>query len=144
MDFSEVPVIVCGVDIKSKQAFLALVQKFDDDVSHLPCDTKKLRLADDRDADSLVIMKASIEAFALQNKISAFIIKSRQATGVCASGGITFKIETLFQLSSTPVIFISPLALSKFAKSNLGGSPLSVLSYQTDAYGVGACYVSKV
>ncbi len=68
-------------------------------------------------------MKSAIEAFALQNKVDSFVIKSRQATGPRAGGGITFKIETLFQLSGTPVVFISPPTLAKFAKSNLGRRP---------------------
>jgi hypothetical protein len=136
-------VIVCGVEIKGKEAILALVQSSPEESGHVKCVTKKLALLDDRDTKSLSTMKSAIEAFALQNKVDAFVIKSRQATGSRAGGGITFKIETLFQLSGTPAVFISPPTLAKFAKSNLGGVPTSVVGYQTDAYRAGAWHLSK-
>lgn len=135
--------IVCGVEIKGKEAILALVQSSPEETGHVECATKKLTLIDDRDAKSLSTMKSAIEAFALQNNVDTFVIKSRLATGPRASGGITFKIETLFQLSGTPVVFISPPTLAKFAKSNLGGLPPSVVGYQTDAYRAGAWRLSK-
>jgi hypothetical protein len=137
-------VIVCGVEIRAKEALLALIRSGADGAEHIPCATKRLSLQDDRDTKSLLTLKSSIEAFALQNNVSVFVIKSRQARGPRAGGGVTFKIETLFQLAGTDVIFINPVALSKFAKSNLGGVPASVLAYQTDAYRVGACHLSKL
>ncbi len=135
--------VVCGVEIKGREAILAIVQSSPEESVHVKCTTKKLALLDDRDVKSLSVMKSAIEAFALQNKVSSFVIKSRQATGPRAGGGVTFKIETLFQLSGTPVVFISPPTLAKFAKSNQGGIPTSVVGYQTDAYGAGAWYLSK-
>jgi hypothetical protein len=136
-------VIVCGVEIRGKEAILALAQGSPEESVHAECATKKLTLLDDRDTKFLLTLKSAIQAFALQNKVDAFVIKSRQATGPRAGGGITFKIETLFQLSETPVVFISPQTLAKFAKSNLGGVPASVVGYQTDAYRAGAWHLSK-
>jgi hypothetical protein len=136
-------VIVCGVEIKGKEAILALVQSSPEESAHVKCVTKKLRLLDDRDTKSLSTMKSAIEAFAQQNNVDAFVIKSRQPTGPRAGGGITFKIETLFQLSMTPVVFISPPTLAKFAKGNLGGVPTGVVGYQTDAHRAGAWHLSK-
>lgn len=135
--------IVCGVDIKAKEANLALVQKSLEEIGHIECSTKKLTLLDDRDSKSLLTLKSAILAFALQNKVDAFVVKGRQATGPHAAGGITFKIETLFQLSGTPVVFISPQSLAAFSKSNKAGVPASVVGYQQDAYRVGACHLSK-
>ncbi len=119
------------------------MQGSSEESGHVKCATKKLMLRDDREAKSLSTMKSAIEAFALQNKVDAFVIKSRQATGPRAGGGITFKIETLFQLSETRVVFISPPTLARFAKSNLGGVPTSVVGYQADAYRAGAWHLSK-
>ena len=110
---------------------------------HVKCATKKLALLDDQDKKSLLIMKATIDAFASRNRVDAFVIKGRQATGLRASGGITFKIETLFQLSDPPVIFVNPVTLSKFAKSNYGGIPSSVVSYQAHAYRAAAWHLAK-
>jgi hypothetical protein len=135
--------LVCGVDIGGSAAVVALVKKLPNSIEHVPCAIKRLVLDDDKDTQSLVNLKSAIEAFARQHKISEFVIKSRLARGKLASGGITFKIETLFQLSATPVSFVSPITLSKFSKTNMGGVPASVVGYQTDAYRVGACWISK-
>ena len=90
--------IVCGVEIRGKEAILALAQGSPEESVHAECATKKLTLLDDRDTKFLLTLKSAIQAFALQNKVDAFVIKNRQATGPRAGGGITFKIETLFQL----------------------------------------------
>lgn len=136
-------VIVCGVDIKGKEAMLALVSSSPEESIHIKCATKKLALADDRDAQSLSTLKDAIEALAQQYKVDAFVIKTRQLRGPLAGGGITFKIEALFQLSGTPVLFVSPPTLAKFAKGNQGGIPATVLAYQADAYRAGAWHISK-
>ena len=136
--------IVCGVDIKAKEAVLAVVQSDSEGWKHVKCETKRLALKDDRDAELLASMKAAIEEFSRDNKIDAFAIKSRQATGTMAAGGITFKIEALFQLSGTQTAFIIPQEIAKLAKSNAVGLPTSVLAYQTDACRAAICHVSKV
>lgn len=135
--------IVCGVDIKAKEAVLAVVKSASDGWAHVKCETKRLSLKDDRDAEELASMKSAIEEFARDNKVDVFAIKSRQSTGKMAAGGVTFKIETLFQISGIPVVFVSPQAIAKLAKSNVGGLPTSVLVYQEDACRAGVCHVSK-
>jgi hypothetical protein len=137
-------VIVCGVDIKASEARLALVTSTADESIHIACDTKKLLLINDQDVKSLISMKTAIEAFAQQNKVESFVIKSRQSKGQLAASGVTFKIEALFQLSLTPVIFVSPPTIAKFSKSNEGGVPSSVLIYQTDAYRAGAYHLAQI
>jgi hypothetical protein len=62
-------VIVCGVDIKAKEAILAVVRSGSDDWEHVKCETKKLALKDHRDAALLASMKSAIEEFARDNKI---------------------------------------------------------------------------
>jgi hypothetical protein len=135
--------VVCGVDIKGKEAILAVVRSSPEESLHVNCATKRIKLDDERDAKALLNFKAAVEAFAHQSKVDAFVVKSRQATGPRAAGGITFKIEALFQLSGTPIVFVSPPTLAKFAKSNLGGVPTSVLAYQTDAYRAGAWHIAN-
>jgi hypothetical protein len=131
-------VVVCGVDIKAREANLILVGTDDDVTIHIRCTTKKLALNEDKDATSLQTLRGAIEAFALTHNVEAFVIKTRQSSGPRAASGITFKIEALFQLSGTPVDFISPQTLAKFAKSNKGGVPAGVAKYQEDAYRAGA------
>lgn len=136
--------IACGVVINSNEAVLVLVQGASEESNHIKCETKKLTLDDDQDSKSLSNMLATITAFAHNHKVDAFIIKSRQKKGRLASSGITFKIETLFQLSGAPVFFVSAPTLAAFSKSNLGGVPTGLHSYQHDAYRAGSWYISKL
>ncbi|MBN8900719.1 MAG: DUF3010 family protein, partial [Rhodospirillales bacterium] len=93
---------------------------------------------------SLLSFKSAIEAFAIQNKIEEFVIKTRLKTGLKSGGGITFKIETLFQLSEVPVVFLSPKTLTTFSqKSNLAGLPSTLKAYQHESYRAGAWRLSK-
>ncbi|MFZ2996208.1 DUF3010 family protein [Sphingobium sp.] len=137
---------MCGVDIKGKEAILSIVcSDSDDNIEHLKCTTKRLALNDHEDAASLDALMKAIKAFANENKIEGFIIKSRQATGQLAAGGITFKIEALFQLSGTEVTFVSPPTLAAFVKkSNIATPPQSVKQYQADAYRAAVWKLAKV
>jgi hypothetical protein len=143
---SEKTVIICGVDIKGKEAILANVRSDNDDnIEHLKCNTKKIALNDHEEAASLHAFMKAINSFADENKVEGFVIKSRQATGQLAAGGITFKIETLFQLSGKEVTFVSPPTLSAFQKkSNVATPPESIKKFQADAYRAAAWKVAKV
>ena len=136
--------IVCGVDIKSNEAFLALVKSSAEGLEHLKSGTKKIALGDDRESQSLIAMKAAIEAFAQQHHVELFVVKTRLGKGKMASSGVTFKIEAVFQLSSTPVSFVSAQSIAKLAKTNSGAIPASLLGYQEDAYRAAAVHLSKL
>ncbi len=138
--------IICGVDIKGKEAILANVKSDNDDnIEHIKCTTKKIALNDHEDVASLHAFMKAIKSFADENKVEGFVIKSRQATGQLAAGGITFKIETLFQLSGNEVTFVSPPTLSSFQKkSNVATPPESIMKFQADAYRAAAWKVAKV
>ena len=126
---------ICGVDIKGRGAILAIVSSDDENnLTHVDSTSRKLELPDDRDSEQLKVMHRTIKAFAIEHQIDRFVIKSRKGTGPMASGGITFKIEGLFQLSDTPVDFVSPQALGQLSKKNAGSPPASVKQYQKDAY----------
>lgn len=135
--------LVCGVDLKASEARLALARSTHDCIEHQSCETKKLSLADDTKSEDLIAMQASINAFAHRNNVEAFIIKSRKKTGQMASGGVSFKIEALFQLSGTTVHFVSPQAIKALQRSNRGGVPRTVLAYQSDAFLSAATFLTK-
>ncbi|WP_082445314.1 DUF3010 family protein [Sphingomonas sp. Leaf28] len=139
-------VIICGVDIKAKDAILAIVKSdTDDNIEHLNCTTKRITLNDHEDVASLHAFMKAINAFANENRVEGFVIKTRQATGQLAAGGITFKIETLFQLSNVEVSFVSPPTLSAFQKkSNVATPPQSIKKFQADAYRAAAWKVAKI
>ncbi len=126
---------VCGVEIKAKEAILAIVEiNEDNDLVHIKSASKKLTLDDDRNCKSVQVLLEAIKALANDHELKYFVIKTRQAKGAMAAGGITFKIEGLFQLSGVPVKFVSPQALQKVAGTNTGSMPRTVNRYQEHAY----------
>lgn len=136
---------ICGVEIKAKEAILAIVESdMDGNFVHFVSVSRKLTLADDRDSKSVEALHGAIKALAKDHKLSGFVIKTRQATGAMAAGGITFKIEGLFQLSGAPVYFISPQALNKMPAKNTGGIPASIFQYQEHAYLAAVSQLTKL
>lgn len=136
---------VCGVEIKAKEAILAIVESdTEGNLAHIKSASKKLTLNDDRDCKSLEVLYEAIKAFAKDHKLNSFVIKTRQTKGQMAAGGITFKIEGLFQLSGIPVDFVSPQALSKLASKNTGAIPPTINQYQEDAYLAAVSQLAKL
>ncbi|MDQ0996849.1 hypothetical protein QFZ34_002031 [Phyllobacterium ifriqiyense] len=135
--------IVCGVDLKSSEARLVLVSVENNDPHLIPCKTKKLTLGDDKDSSAIKSFLQAIKTFAHENGVAVFAIKARAKGGQMGGGAISFKIETLFQLSDCDVVFVNATALSKFSKTNLGGIPDGVLKYQYDAYRCGVFQLAK-
>lgn len=136
---------VCGVTIQAKNAIFVVVDHIDGDITVVAGCAKKIELKDDRNSSAVRSFAGSIEAFASDNKITVFAVKSRQSKGQMASGGITFKIEGLVQMQSiADVEFVSPQALTKIAKSsNLGAIPKGVAKYQSDAFLAAVSYLKK-
>lgn len=135
---------VCGVDIKSNEARLAIVGDDGETPMLVGCDTRKIALSDDKDAATLKSFLHSINAFAHENSIDAFSIKARAHKGKMAGGAVSFKIETLIQLvEGRPSVLVNPVALSKFAKKNIAGIPGGLFAYQEDAFRCAAYYLHK-
>lgn len=136
---------VCGVDIKAKAAILAIVESdAEGNIVHIKSSSKKLSLDDHRDCKSVSVFYEAIKALAKDHNLSRFVIKTRQTKGTMAAGGITFKIEGLFQISGVPVDFVSPQALSMMAKKNTGSIPATVNQYQSEAYLAGVSHLAKL
>lgn len=125
---------VCGVDISASEARFAIAEIKDDTPTFVACKTKKMKLGDDKNADNLKAFLQAIKNFAHENSVDVFSLKARNHGGLMGGGAISFKIETLLQLSNTPVSFVNAVSLSKISKGNLGGVPQGVLAYQKGAY----------
>lgn len=135
---------VCGIDIKASEARLAIVDMDEGNPLFVPCKTKKLGLGDDKIAINLAVFLQTIKNYAHENSIDIFSLKARNHGGLMGGGAVSFKIETLFQLSETPVSFVNAVSLSSLAKGNLGGLPTGVLVYQKDAYLAGVFHLRKL
>ncbi|WP_084295563.1 DUF3010 family protein [Cereibacter johrii] len=137
---------VCGVHISGSTANLAVVSPDDaGGIAYHPCHTRKIILEDEKSGDSLKAFLHAITAFAHENQVDSFCIKQRPSGGHRGAGGPSFKVEALVQLvPDVPSYFANPVALSKFAKTNVAGLPIGLQGYLVDAYRCGAFQLKKL
>lgn len=137
---------ICGVQISGSTVNLAVVSSGDEcGVLYHPCHTKKIKLENEKSGDSLRAFLAAITAFAHENRVEGFSIKQRASGGMRGAGGASFKVEALVQLvPNVPTYFVNPVALSKFARTNVAGLPDGLQNYLADAYRSGAFQLKKL
>jgi hypothetical protein len=137
---------ICGVQIAGSTANLAVVTPDNaGGVTYHRCHTRKITLEDEKDSDSLRAFLKAITAFAHENKVEGFCIKQRASGGHLGAGGPSFKVEALVQLvPGIPTSFANPVALSKFAKTNVAGLPNGLHNYLADAFRSGAFQLKKL
>ena len=88
--------------------------------------------------------QSALYAFSREHEIDTFVIKTRAKKGKMAGGAVSFKIETLIQLvEGCGTRFISPIALSNFAKKELEAYPEKLLVYLKNAFLAGAYALTK-
>ncbi|PTX73293.1 DUF3010 family protein [Sulfitobacter mediterraneus] len=135
----------CGCEISAQQVRLAVVQLNDEgQVEMLRLKTTRIELADDTSEADLRSFQAALQAFARENQIDTFVIKTRAKKGKMAGGAVSFKIETLIQLvEDCDTKFVSPVALSNFAKKEVEAYPEKLLVYLKNAYLAGAYVLIK-
>ena len=74
-------------------------------------------------------LELNLPSEVIRDTVDKFAIKTRAKKGRMAGGAVSFKIETLIQLvEGWNTRFVSPVALSNFAKKELEGYPEKCLS----------------
>ncbi|WP_181893054.1 DUF3010 family protein [Falsiruegeria mediterranea] len=136
---------VCGCEISAKEVRLVVVYLNDEDnVEMLRPKTTRIELEDDTSEADLRSFLAALHEFSRENEIDTFVIKTRAKKGRMAGGAVSFKIETLIQLvEGCQTSFVSPVALSHFAKKEVEEYPEKLPVYLKNAYLSGAYALSK-
>ena len=136
---------VCGCEISAQEVRLAVVQLNDEqNLELLRIKTTRIELKDDTSAADLRSFLAALHEFSQDNKVGTFMIKTRAKKGRMAGGAVSFKIETLIQLvEGCNTRFVSPIALSNFAKNELEGYPEKLPVYLKNALLSGAYALAK-
>lgn len=126
---------VCGIEIKSNTAILAIVHIEDGQFAHVPCATKKIALPDDDVSANVKSFANSIDMFLRDNSIDAVAIKKRNTRGEFAGGATTFKIEGLVQLTATgDVVILSPQTIAARERRSPFPSPATLTAYQRESF----------
>ena len=136
---------VCGCEISAQEVRLAVVHLNDEgNVEMLRLNTTRIELVDDTSEADLRSFQAALHEFSRENKIDTFVIKTRAKKGKMAGGAVSFKIETLIQLvEGCDTRFVSPVALSHFAKREVEAYPEKLLVYLKNAFLAGAYALTK-
>lgn len=136
---------VCGCEISAKEVRLAVVRLNDDgEVEMLRPSTTRIELEDDTSEVDLRTFLAALHEFSQENEIETFVIKTRAKKGRMAGGAVSFKIETLIQLvEGCQTRFVSPVALSHFAKKKVEKYPEKLPVYLKNAFLSGAYALTK-
>ena len=136
---------VCGCEISAQEVRLAVVQLNDErNVQLLGIKTTRIELKNDTSEADLRSFLAALHEFSQENKVGTFVIKTRAKKGRMAGGAVSFKIETLIQLvEGCNTRFVSPVALSNFAKKELEEYPEKLPVYLKNAFLSGAYALAK-
>lgn len=136
---------VCGCEISAQEVRLAVVQLNDDSkIEMLRLKTTRIELSDDTSEADLRSFQAALHKFSREHEVDTFVIKTRAKKGKMAGGAVSFKIETLIQLvEGCDTRFVSPVALSNFAKKQLEAYPDKLLVYLKNAFLAGAYALTK-
>lgn len=136
---------VCGCEISAQEVRLAVVQMNElGKVEMLRLKTTRTELADGTSDADLRAFQSALHAFSRKHEIDIFVIKTRAKKGKMAGGAVSFKIETLIQLvDGCDTKFVSPVALSNFAKKQLEAYPEKLLVYLKNAFLAGTYGLTK-
>lgn len=126
---------ICGIELKSNQAILSVIEKEDDIVTYIDMKIKKIALEEDESQDSIRAFCNDLLEFLINNQINQVVIKKRAKKGNFAGGAVTFKMEALIQLNPhCEVKLIAPQAISAYEKKNSIELPNALKKYQEQSY----------
>ena len=136
---------VCGCEISAQEVRLAVVHLDDEGkVEMFRPKTTRIELEDDTSEADLRSFMAALHEFARENQVETFAIKTRAKKGRMAGGAVSFKIETLIQLTEgCHTTFVNPVALSHFAKKEVKEYPEKLPVYLKNAFLSGAYALAK-
>ena len=136
---------ICGCEISAHEVRLAVVHPNEEgNVEMLRLKTTRIELEDDTSEPDLRSFLAALREFSRENEIDIFVIKTRAKKGKMAGGAVSFKIETLIQLvDGCETRFVSPVALSHFAKKEVEAYPEKLPVYLKNAFLAGAYGLTK-
>jgi len=126
---------MCGIEIKSSDAIIVVLDGLKDQFEILDTGIKKFNLKDTSKSDEVQIFTETIHTFLIQHKIDIVGIKKRNAKGQFAGGSVSFKIEGLIQLTkNSQVKLIAPASISSTIKKNPPPSSGKLFAYQKGAF----------
>jgi len=131
---------ICGIELKSSVAILAVVET--DEAIFVDVELKKITLEDDESVDSIKVFYTAVINFIKDMKIDTVVVKKRAKKGRMAGGAISFKMEALIQLNGiAEVEFVSGQGIAAAHKKSAFEIPKGLKKYQEAAFMAASLYV---
>ena len=121
--------IICGIDLDSKGAKLVVL-----DENAVVVSTSKIAFADHELQKSLVDFKKDITDYLIEQNVELLVIKKRALKGKFVGSPLSFKMETLIQLTSFPIQFLTAAKLASDVKRKSLELPDGLFAYFSAAY----------
>ena len=127
--------IVCGMEMAASEVRLVVLSGSKSDLNHIDVKPRKLKIADDENAEEVQAFRDSLFAFLSENKVDMVAIKKRGKKGEYAGGPVGFKFEAITQLyEGCPVSLIAPRTITTNISKHAPKIPEALLKYQYVAF----------
>lgn len=133
---------VCGIELKSNEARLVVLEGHIESYDIVQLDTNKIKLQDSKDQRFVQEFRTQILEFLNWHDFDCVGIKERITKGRFAGGALSFKMEGLIQTSDYKVQLVHNMSM-KSALKDVEYDPSMVKKYQEEALRV-AIYLLKL
>lgn len=107
--------VVCGVEIQGNTANIVLLNGNKREYAVIQSEFKKIQLEDEKNQSQIKSFQQVIENFLKQNEVKRMFIK-RPSSGQYSASPVAFKIETILQLTSLPVVLLHATKIASTMK----------------------------
>lgn len=136
---------ICGIELKSSEAILAVIELTDDGYDFVDIEPKKIKLGNDESNDLVKSFYDAVVNFSKDNQIDTFVIKKRPKNGKMAGGAVSFKLEAIIQLNGVAEVdFVSGQGIASAHKKEPFEMPDGMNKYQENAFMAASLYIRKI
>lgn len=131
--------VICGIELKSTGAMIAVIRTENNSIAYIDTDPMKINIDNDENISNVRSFYDTFCNFVRTNHIDTVVIKKRAKRGKMAGGAVSFKLEGLIQLNGiVPVDFTTAQKIAQVQKRTPIAFPSELKRYQEQAY-LAAC-----
>jgi len=126
---------VCGIELKSNEARIVVLDGNKDDYTIVKTNIAKLKIDNPKDQKDVIAFKDHILEFFKEQDLDLIAIKERMTKGRFSGGSTTFKMEALIQTSETEIQLVHGMTIKSKLK-NIEIETDGLPKYQEEAFKV--------
>ena len=135
---------VCGIELKSSDAILVVVESTIGSEVLIDTEPKKIKIGNDEYSPEVRSFFDAFVHYIHDNNIDLIVLKSRAKKGRMAGGPVSFKLEALIQLNGiVDSAFVSGQSIAAANKKEPFIIPKHLNKYQETAFMAACLYIRK-